>query len=105
MRTLKQLHEDFAHRDAEQFGNDIQLSVQANAGAYCTPRAGGLPLEQYSTVEVGFMYKSKLDYPSHAGIAGFDQLFDSDSASPVAGYVSQANVQRLRDAINAKLAE
>ena len=84
-------------RKAEDFG-DICLSVQASEYSYSDPRESGLPITDYKSVEVGFLFKNHLRRPSFAGIHGFDELFE-DIESPVAGYVSLADVARLREAI------
>jgi hypothetical protein len=78
--------------------------VQASAFHYSTPRENGLPLEAYENVEVGFLLNGKLARPSDAGIEGFDHLFE-EGGSPVAGYVPQVDVQRLREAIAERSAE
>ena len=40
-------------REAITLPNGIQISIQASAGHYCSPRVNMLPLGQYGSVEVG----------------------------------------------------
>jgi len=87
----------FTMRQPERY-TDISLSVQASTFHYCSPRKNDLPLDAYESVEVGFLYRGRLARPSAAGIVGFDDLFE-EGGSPVAGFVSQADVTRLRNAI------
>jgi hypothetical protein len=87
-------------RPGEPIG-DITLSVQGSKFSYCSPRVNGLPLDQYLSVEVAvFNARKNLTLPSKIGVDGFDHLFDG-SNSPVAGYVSQEDVAKLRAAIAA----
>lgn len=96
-------------RESEAYG-DVLLSVQASDTHYSTPREPGLPLEAYSRVEIAVMVKptpgnrSGMVLPSHVGIEGFDHLFE-EGESPVAGYVTQEDVARLRDALRKRAEE
>jgi hypothetical protein len=99
--------EDF--RPLETYG-DVQLSVQASVVHYCRPRVSGLPLDEYSSFEIGLMgpvkqmtvlrrkMRSRLCRPSEIGVLGFDQLFEEGDA-PVAGYVSREDLDALRAAL------
>lgn len=103
-------------REVERFG-DVSLSVQASSMHYSTPRVDGLSLDQYTHVEIGLQgpkekvfkfvpgppIKSNLCLPSEIGIVGFDHLFDKTDA-PVAPYVAQEDVERLREALRARAA-
>lgn len=81
-------------RPREQYGN-IELSIQASSFAYSTPRVDGLPLDEYYEVEVAIIANGKIRSP--VGLLSDDlcQLFEK-GLSPVAGYVSQENVERIR---------
>lgn len=89
------------------------LSVQASEYHYCTPRVNGAPIDHYTSVEVGlypFRKGHDLGRPSDAlgpivrrlpflpivkEARALDRLFEEGNC-PVAGYVSQADVQRLK---------
>ena len=90
-------------RDAEKYG-DVVLSVQASVFHYSTPKTNSLPLESYTHVEIGIRdNKGGLCCPSDIEVIGFDHLFEEGNV-PVAGYVSQHDLERLRTAIKARLA-
>lgn len=88
------------------------LSVQASSGHYCSPRKDGLPFEDYTAYEVGlyrpsggltrpsstlgWLYKLLPFLPRAREARSLDALFE-DGSSPVAGWVSAENVNRLRD--------
>ena len=87
-------------RDAEIYG-EVQLSVQASNTHYCSPRKDGLDLDRYKTVEIAILSGGKMVKPSAVGVDGFDQHFE-DGDSPVAGYVPQDVVERIRVALKEK---
>lgn len=87
-------------REREQYG-EFALSIQAGPGFYCSPKTDGLPIEEYESVEVALC---------RGGPDGENCLPPRDAGFPldlcdlfqpidvtVAGYVSQANLQRMRD--------
>lgn len=88
-------------RPREQFG-DFALSVQAGPGMYCSPQVNGLPIAEYESVEVALcrgpgqdgencLRPETADMPKRLA-----DLFESIDY-PVAGYVSQADLQAMRD--------
>ena len=78
---------------------DVKLSVQASAMHYSTPRIDGLPLKEYTEVEVALIdAHGNFLRPSEIGIKGFDTLFESGGA-PVAGYVPRNKLRALRLAL------
>lgn len=82
-------------RDGEKFGH-ITLSIQASAFHYCSPRVDGLPLEEYTSVEVAIIGKSgNFIPPSSIGAPELNHLFRGDD---VAGYVSQEDLAKFRNA-------
>lgn len=85
-------------RPHEKYG-PIRLSVQASEYSYCSPRVIGGDLGWYRSVEIALYDKAgKLCRPSALGIKGFDKLFD-EGDTPIAGYVPQAEVEQLREAL------
>lgn len=82
----------------------LVVSIAVGRSAYCTPRTHG-PLDDYQAVEVGVLLDDRLVYPSAAGVAGFDGLFQLGLNRPVAPQVAPADVLRLYDAIEAAAGE
>lgn len=99
------------YRQPEEYQR-ANLSVQASSWHYSTPREDGRPIDYYSTVEVGLLHpvtgklsrptdllgpiQRRIPFTRRAREAHrLDGLFE-DGGSPVAGYVSQAHLQRLR---------
>lgn len=88
-------------RPMERYG-PVLLSVQASASHYSRPRVDGLELDAYEAVEVGLLHDGRLCRPSEVGVRGFDHLFEAGN-NPVAPYVPQEEVARLRAALQARL--
>jgi hypothetical protein len=88
------------HRDPETYG-DVQLSVQAGKYLYCTPEQDGLPIAEYSKVEIGLLLNDKLVCPSAVGLPEFQAWFE-DGERPVAGWITQARLEILRKALTAR---
>jgi len=94
--------------------NRANLSVQASSSHYCTPRSNACEdIDGYISVEVGLIHPKTGElcrptdmlnpFTRHIPITRrakeartLDGLFESGS-SPVAGYVSQDNLNRLRE--------
>ena len=83
-------------RDPEDFGGGISLSVQASAYHYCSPRVTGLPLLEYKSVEVALTQDGNLRRPEGLLSPDLCHLFD-DGEVTMAGYVSQEDVERMRE--------
>lgn len=91
-RMLEATFGDFqAPRDAWQIG-DVRLSVQASRRRYSEPRANGLPLSEYSSVEIALVHDGELVTPEQIGIAGLPGHWKHDT---VARYVSHAEVAEI----------
>jgi len=93
-----------------------RLSVQASSMHYCSPREDYTDLDMYDAVEVGlYVGDSGLTRPSATltrlqrllpflprtrQARKLDRLFE-DGSSPVAGYVAQDDVDKLRKFLGA----
>ncbi len=84
-------------REPETYG-DVTLSVQASEWHYCEPCVTGLPLEEYRSVEVALFVGGNIVRPEQVGLDEFKALFE-DGPKPVARYVSQEDVDRMRKAL------
>jgi hypothetical protein len=90
-------------RDTEMYG-EVELSVQASEFHYCSPKITGLPLEDYTQVEIALFAPDKsFALPSDLGLdTSLDKIYSGDE---VAGYVSQANLNKLRSALRKRVKE
>jgi len=101
--------DDALVRESLRYGN-VELSIQASEIHFCSPCVNGLPLGDYTTVEIALIdvdYEgkginplhgepTKLLFPSDLGIDGYDHLFkDGTNGRTVGSYVSWPDVRRL----------
>lgn len=97
---------DNPFRPREQVGAGIELSVQASYFHYSQPRAGGRhgeslpPLSDYFLVEVAILQNGYLRRPEGLLSPDLCALFETGD-TPVAGYVSQADVNQMREQLRA----
>lgn len=84
-------------REPEDY-NGVYLSVQASKYHYCTPRSGlGLSLDSYSAVELAILDSNKeIRRPEGLLSADLCDLWEPGNIA-VAGYVSQEDVERIRE--------
>ena len=80
------------------------LSVQASSFHYCSPRVDGLAISKYASVEVGILNAETDELAQPRRINNFPpplaELFE-DGEAPVAGYVAQTDVCKIRAALQA----
>jgi hypothetical protein len=122
-KFIHRMVDDALVREPLRYGN-VDLSIQASEIHFCSPRVNGLPLGDYTTVEIALMdvnYKTvvtpagswsigtnplhgertKLLFPSDLGIDGYDHLFKDGTngingvTRTVGSYVSWPDVRRL----------
>lgn len=85
-------------RKPKRYGN-VMLSVQASSFHYCTPRADGLPLHAYSEVEIALTSPAGRIVRPEGYVPGeFYHLWEG-GPSPVAAYVTQAQLRAIRKAL------
>lgn len=87
-------------REPEHYGN-VLLSVQASKSHYCSPRVDGLPIDEYESVEIALLDEGnhRFLYPEDLLSADMAALFEPPykvTSVRVAGYVSQADLRRIR---------
>ena len=76
--------------------NGLSLSIQCHSFAYCNPRKGGLPLEDYTQLEVAVMDEEG-NFVLEEDLGNLANVVGSTDGDQVWSYMSKDNVQKLFD--------
>ena len=88
-------------REGRIFGG-VKLSIQASAFTYCEPRVDGLPLKDYSAVEIALIRELDGTWLRPSDLISFKGPTDEEcnfGGDDVAGWVPQEVVRRLERAL------
>ena len=79
-----------------KFPNGLMLSIQCHSFAYCHPRKGGLPLEEYTEFEVAVMDKEG-NFMLEEDLGNIAKVVGSTDGDQVWAYMSKDKVQKMFD--------
>lgn len=105
-RTQLQKHEKFKRANKLVDAGDYKLSIQANEGAYCSPRCELDDVYGYKSFEVVIkkFYGDNSVWIHPSSIEGLDEKFDElfNEYDNIAPYMSVKNIQELYESLSNK---